>query len=377
VLAQSTDTSGGPYYKVQGNRELSEAGIGFCSTGVYCFMYDVRAYILDFCAPASGLKAAAVNAMGAMFSDLCKDNSGVDIVNAFPSPDLKGVLESRGFKLYQTKVARISKNANGMGFADFATSYNTGVGISPEGDLKFAWLGINASFPRGVVAYEKQVKNYELFDKYFNSKLVVNENGFMTSFVFNWMLTVEALLRNTIQSVVMAIVFCWLVLVVTTWNIVVGTLAVLAVVSVVTGAGGMIVVFGWSLGIIESIACIVIIGISVDYSVHIAHAYNIAKPLESSTTRQQQREDKAKASISTIGISLISGCITSLGSTIWLMFCQINFFSSFGTFLFVTLVISFLVAFLLLIPLFVVFGPGQDQGKLPNIPLFMGKRTES
>merc|ERR1740138_1946272 len=119
------------------------------------------------------------------------------------------------------------------------------------------------------------------------------------------MMTRYALFWNTIQSVFVALAFCWLILMVVTWNVALGTIAAFVVTCIVAMAGGSMVLMGWQMGIIESIAVIIIIGISVDYSVHIAHAYNVGEVVQG-LTASEERVEKTRLALGTIGISLIS-----------------------------------------------------------------------
>merc|ERR1740138_1292021 len=143
------------------------------------------------------------------------------------------------------------------------------------------------------------------------------------------MMTRYALFWNTIQSVFVALAFCWLILMVVTWNVALGTIAAFVVTCIVAMAGGSMVLMGWSLGIIESIAVIIVIGISVDYSVHIAHAYNVCR-VDVGCTKKEEREERSRRALCTIGISIISGLMTSLGSSLFLWFTALNFWRKFG-----------------------------------------------
>jgi predicted RND superfamily exporter protein len=92
---------------------------------------------------------------------------------------------------------------------------------------------------------------------------------------------------------------------------------------------------GWTLGSIESILIALLAGFSVDYVVHLAHAYEIAKG------DTYARLTKA---FSDMGISVLNGMITSVAASIPLFFCQLQFFSKFGTFLCLTIAFSWIFA---------------------------------
>ena len=64
-------------------------------------------------------------------------------------------------------------------------------------------------------------------------------------------------------------------------------------------------------------------GFSVDYVLHIAHKYNEAHEYHSSFL-------KMRTAITSIGPSIISASITTTGSSIFLIFCQIYIFQQMG-----------------------------------------------
>ena len=84
------------------------------------------------------------------------------------------------------------------------------------------------------------------------------------------------------------------------------------------------VMLGWQLGSIESTLIGIIAGFSVDYVVHLAHAYEIAKG---------DTNARITEAFGDLGISVFNGMITSVGASIPLFFCQLQFFAKFGTFL--------------------------------------------
>ena len=67
---------------------------------------------------------------------------------------------------------------------------------------------------------------------------------------------------------------------------------------------------GWSLDIPESVAGVILIGFSVDYCVHLAHAY-----MESSSTLRQERIQDA---VTCMGISITAGAATTFMAGVFL-----------------------------------------------------------
>merc|ERR1712179_592030 len=112
-------------------------------------------------------------------------------------------------------------------------------------------------------------------------------------------------------------------------------LASLSIASVLVSVTGTMVLIGWTLGSIESILIGIIAGFSVDYVVHLAHAYETA----SGTT-----DERITAAFGDMGISVLNGMITSIGASIPLFFCQLQFFHKFGIFICLTIAFSWIFA---------------------------------
>ena len=70
-----------------------------------------------------------------------------------------------------------------------------------------------------------------------------------------------------------ALTFSFIVLLIATKNIILSTLSILCVTMVIGSVVCIMVLKGWQLGVSESISIVVIIGFSVDYTVHIAADY--------------------------------------------------------------------------------------------------------
>lgn len=94
---------------------------------------------------------------------------------------------------------------------------------------------------------------------------------------------------------------------------------------------------GWGLGIAESIAAVIVIGFSVDYVVHLSHAYVEAghrdPPINS-------RGDRVTYALKSMGSTVFSGAVTTFGSGLFLIFTQLIFFVKFSVLIMVTIASS-------------------------------------
>ena len=94
-------------------------------------------------------------------------------------------------------------------------------------------------------------------------------------------------------------------------------------------------VIGWNLGIKESVAGVVVIGFSVDYTIHLGHMFDVARS-QGLTTRRE----KFDYSIRKMGETVLAGAITTAGSTVFLLACQLTFFTAMGTLIILTVAYS-------------------------------------
>merc|ERR1712078_669080 len=102
----------------------------------------------------------------------------------------------------------------------------------------------------------------------------------------------------------------------------------------------------------ESICLTILAGFSVDYVVHLAHAFFHAE--------KEERLDKVRSALDEIGVSVLGGMLTSASAAVALMMCQLQFFHKFGVFLMLTVSISWIWANIGFMASMALFGP--DDG---------------
>lgn len=190
----------------------------------------------------------------------------------------------------------------------------------------------------------------------------VKENGGHKAMIFipqatTWRST-ELLGPSAISNTVLSLVLAFLILILCTGNYIVAVLAITTVSSIVIMIFGILYIFGWNLGILEGICCVLIVGFSVDFTIHLADSY-----VESEETT---RYDKVREALGTTGISIISGSISTLLATFPMLFATISFFSKFGIFMFVTMFLSTAFSLGFMAALLMTIGPLGNQGLLSN-----------
>lgn len=81
----------------------------------------------------------------------------------------------------------------------------------------------------------------------------------------------DSLFTNALQGMYSSIIFAFFILLVTTNNILVSIYSIVSICLVLTTLMACIFLFGWGMGIAESVGLIIFIGFAVDYVVHMCH----------------------------------------------------------------------------------------------------------
>ena len=109
-----------------------------------------------------------------------------------------------------------------------------------------------------------------------------------------------------------------------------------------------------------------VVGLAVDYTVHLAEGY--------SRSSHSSRSGRLYDMLDEVGISVLSGAVTTLGASLFMLFAQILFFSQFGIFMFCTIGFSILYALGFFVTILAICGPQNDFGTLKAIFCFWKKQ---
>lgn len=164
-----------------------------------------------------------------------------------------------------------------------------------------------------------------------------------------WMALVEVLLSSSIKGIVFSLSLALVVLLVATGNLAITCLAMSSILGIMVTVFLTMVALGWQISVLESISMIIVVGMSVDYTVHLMHSYNEA-PYES-------RLQKTQASLTEMGVSVCSGALTTFLAAAPLFSAQLVFFSQFGSFIGMITIYSIVWALFYLMTMASVFGP--------------------
>lgn len=186
------------------------------------------------------------------------------------------------------------------------------------------------------------------------------KSGFQsTQESWHWIKIQETLVKSAVRGVVIGISLAFPILTITTLNVVIGFLATICITMITVVVVGLIPLIGWKLGVLESINLSLIVGLSVDYVVHFAEAYR--------TSPFIHRKDRVKSMLEGMGLSVLSGAITTFGAAVFMLFAEIQFSYQFGIFVMCTIGTSFLFSFVLFPAFMASWGPEGNTGSITAI----------
>ena len=154
-----------------------------------------------------------------------------------------------------------------------------------------------------------------------------------------------------------ATIFAFFVLLSATGNIIQAILSLLCVAVVIISVLAIMQFKGWEIGISECIAMVVLIGFSVDYVVHLSADYM--------HSAHKSRNLRMKQAYKEMGVSILSGSITTFGSGVFLFGGKVITFNKFAVMITCTISLSFVSAMLLFGAVMHVMGPEEGFGDLP------------
>mmetsp|Transcript_40520 Transcript_40520/g.46463 ORF Transcript_40520/g.46463 Transcript_40520/m.46463 type:complete len:961 (+) Transcript_40520:130-3012(+) len=181
-------------------------------------------------------------------------------------------------------------------------------------------------------------------------------NAYQTSTMWQFMIAERALVRNAIQGMLIAGSISFVVLIMSTLNLVLAVYAITAIIGIVISVLAFAFMLGWEFGMVVAIAVVILIGFSVDYAVHICHAY-----VES---QAETRAEKTRDALRKMGISILGGAITTFGTGAILFLTTLVFFQRFAWVISATIIFAVMWAMVFLPALLIICGPQGETGNL-------------
>jgi len=299
-----------------------------CQTGRYCIMEQVKDYTIARGKP-------------------------------FPVEHLSGVLASHDFKSYMRTYFRMLQENGRHWDATNYRSGQTGSGVVlDDPNVKYMWVTFNATWEGRFLPPDEGAAILDNWDSFVKGH-VDGTNFFQVHIMYLFKLLQDVLLREAVKSIVISLLVGFATLVAVTWNWYISLFGLFNITVIIIYFLGLWPVIQWDLDLYNIIFLIMSVGLAVDYTVHLLHAFN--------ESQEEDRVERTRGALGEMGITVFSGAITTLLAAIPLFLCQSTFFKRFGTFIFFTIGFSILLALFFLIPLLLLIGP---QGSFGDVAPF-------
>ncbi|KAG7341385.1 Patched family protein [Nitzschia inconspicua] len=181
--------------------------------------------------------------------------------------------------------------------------------------------------------------------------LTVNQ-GFSSSFDFWWYDTNGQMLSTAYSAAAIALSASAAVILLSSRSIILTFFSTLTIGFVLTSVTAVLVAIGWTLGFLESICFAILIGVSVDFVIHLAHAYGHKRG-------EISRGDRTKYSLLKMGPSILATAVTTILSAVVMLFTIITFFQKFALILFFTIIMATIGSFVFLLTCLDCIGPSN------------------
>ena len=187
------------------------------------------------------------------------------------------------------------------------------------------------------------------------------------STAFVWMVTQERLVQGVFTGFAICFPVAFVVLALATGSLRIATFAIVTIALIVGCLLGSCQVSGWPLGTGESIAGTIVIGLAVDYTVHLGHIYTEAA--------EARRTAKVRRAATVMGPTVVAGGVTTFGCACFMFPCQLTFFSKMATLIGGTIGLSVLYSLFFFMPLCALAGPtGEIRGTRERVKQLLGLR---
>eukprot|EP00929_Paragymnodinium_shiwhaense_P047960 TRINITY_DN2431_c0_g1_i1.p1 TRINITY_DN2431_c0_g1~~TRINITY_DN2431_c0_g1_i1.p1 ORF type:complete len:1248 (-),score=317.11 TRINITY_DN2431_c0_g1_i1:185-3928(-) len=330
---------------------------GLCHNGRYCFMEEYARFWASSYGSCQGEAnqascTAKSDCAWSALDDACYSTKTEFDYPGQPAADFIAGLNGPDFKAYNEKRETVLRSLN-RGYDYELAQEMTGYTIQ-DGKLSFAFIGWNATFGMQNTVEEAN-EWYDRWEEFYTSNNG-DTGGVQTSELHVFMATQNEMVKGAILGIVLSLVVAFLVMLAATRNWWVALIGLGNITSICCVFLGLLPTIGWSLGEYECIFLIATVGLSVDYTAHLLHAYNHALEVT--------REDRVRSALGEMGISVLNSAITTLAAALMLFGCGFHFFFQFGAFIFIIILLSITMSMTFLMPLMILIGPQGEQGKL-------------
>eukprot|EP00164_Ancoracysta_twista_P004580 GFYU01006182.1.p1 GENE.GFYU01006182.1~~GFYU01006182.1.p1 ORF type:complete len:1128 (-),score=371.69 GFYU01006182.1:28-3294(-) len=315
-----------------------------------CFMHDFRTHVLN--TQGQAVWNAALN----------NDTQWFQLVNSWASQPATQTQWSK--YLLAEGIGGTNPNDAKIRFlwfqvgltADVDINFNDGQALSEEWEKAYSqW--IQQGECATLVTEANRAVTQTKFAGFIDGRTQGNLSpGFQWTPTWHLFFLQQKLAQEAFSGIAISLAIAFGVLTMASMNVAMAFTATMTIVGIVVSVMGISVMMGWKLGVVEAICYVMVPGMSVDFVAHLAEAY-IDAP-------SPNRHDRVTTMLTHVGISVISGAVSTLGAAFFLFFATISFFVKFGIFIFFTIFMSLCFALLFFSAVLAAVGPQGDTGNL-------------
>jgi preprotein translocase subunit SecF len=342
-----------------------------CAAGRYCFMEEVADYWAwnqnDCPGKLAGNVCSAAGCLWSEANTVCYSPLTRKDFVGLPEKEFLALLKSEHYTTWRAaRVEYLRDAGRNYDSENFKTETGYRFKADKPNELQMAYCSFNGTIPRTNTVEEANewFRRWEDFRTRHGKEL----GGYQTAEVYDFMVTQNEMVKAAVLGIVLSTLVTFIVLVISTGNWRVSSLGLVCIIGVSIVVLGIMPLMDWQLGESECIFIIAVVGLSVDYTVHLLHSYKSPK--------YDNREERSKHALAEMGISVANSAITTLLAAAMLFACGFYFFFQFGAFIFFVIGFSIVMSMTFLIPLLLVLGPQGDGGKvhiLYKLPCWRGK----
>ncbi|CAK9029489.1 Protein dispatched homolog 1 (Protein chameleon) [Durusdinium trenchii] len=228
------------------------------------------------------------------------------------------------------------------------------------GELRFFSIKYEASLktltPESIKE-EVIILLYDFFEQIQASAPEGLASSFQTSFEFLWLKVEQAIPAGLFQGLTISIPVAYGVLLFATKNVILSFYGVLGISLVVAAVLGTVFQLGWTLGIGEAVAGVLVVGLAVDFIIHLCGVYIVA-----AEHGIEKRRDRWEFAVQHMGSTILAAAFTTAGAACVLFACQVYFFQRMAALLSMLIFFSLFHALFFFSALLLIAGPERNQG---------------
>ena len=240
--------------------------------------------------------------------------------------------------------------------------------VVKEDDIDIRFVNLKATTTMPLISLRPNIQKLEkVWRDYLNTRLptapiTIGNIVFPVSYHFLLAQVYEQSTSVAWTTVALSMLITLIILIIFTQNWMISFLATFSIGLIVIAVVGFVKMLGWDLNPYIATCITILVGFSVDYTVHMAVAY-----AEAGTT-MFTRKERVIHSVGTMGVSITAGALSTAGASAFLCWAVITFFNSFGIFILTAVCSAYIFAMYFFPSVLACVGPEKEQGKLPTLP---------